>query len=154
VRGARVVFVLPVSGAAIDQFSPERLAITTLFDELVAAGGVCELAPHGGGNHDVAESVFAAYLLEQPGAAGFAAEYFVVADGLQENDSGQKHSCLVGRGQPFGDVFEDVGVLALGVVEAGCVDESDPLAVKLEIGDSDVLGAWNGLLVEELLRSM
>jgi hypothetical protein len=48
---------------------------------------------------------------------------------------------LIRSGKPSGDVFEDVRVLAFGIVEAGCINEPNVLAIKLEVGDSDILSA-------------
>jgi hypothetical protein len=48
---------------------------------------------------------------------------------------------LIGSGKPFGDILEDVGILAFSIVEARCINEPNILAIKLEVSDSDVLSA-------------
>lgn len=89
----------------------------------------------------MAEGIIATDFLEKSGTASLTTEDSVVADRLEEYDAGEEYTLLISTGEPLGDIFKNVGVLALGIIKAGCINKPNTLAIKLEVGNPDILSA-------------
>ena len=109
-----------------------------------------EGVPHCCGEDDGGEAALAAELAEHVDVLGAGASDTVVLDAVEIDEARELDVGRVGALEPRGDFAEDVGVGAVGVVEAGGVDQIDGLVVDGGGVDADAGCAWGeGVLVSE-----
>lgn len=102
---------------------------------MVGARAVKEV-PHRGHENDFREGAVAAEFLEHLKIFVRGAGHADVGDAVQVNDACQLDSLGVDGAKEEGDVFEDVGIGTVGVVEAGGIDEADGSAIMKIAVDS------------------